>query len=565
MRFSRLYAPMTKEAPKDATLPSHQFLLRAGYIEQVGAGLYNFLPLGKMVYNKIFSIIKDEMDKSGSQEILMSFVTQAELWRQSGRFDVYGSELLRFKDRKENDFVLSPTNEESVVALVRGKVNSYKQLPVNLYQINTKFRDEARPRFGLLRGREFIMKDAYSFHSSYEDLDREFNLMEATYSRIFTRIGLDFRIVEADSGAIGGSGSREFMVLANSGEDDIVISDGSNYAANVEAAKRAKRTTTCERPEADAAKFLTPNINTIKDVADFFKVDEFYCIKAVIKKAIFKDSQKLVVFFVRGLDELQETKGANACGALELIDATESEILAAGLVAGFCGPVGLKDVDFYIDNELKGETQMICGANEKDYHFVGVSVSGFNDNRFKDLVAVREGDVGLDGGRLSISKGIEVGHIFKLGTKYSEPMGANFLDENGKSKPFIMGCYGIGVSRLVAVAIEANHDEKGLIWNKALSPFSVEIIISNLKDEVAINYANELYDNLQNAGISVLIDDRNERFGVKISEFELLGFPLAVVVGKGLEQGEVELIKRKGLEKSIIKANMAFEVIRDLC
>ncbi|MGP1484677.1 MAG: proline--tRNA ligase [Campylobacter sp.] len=565
MRFSRLYAPTTKEAPKDATLPSHRFLLRAGYIEQVGAGLYNLLPLGKMVYNKICAIIKEEMDKSGSQEILMSFVTPAELWQQSGRFEVYGKELLRFKDRKENTFVLSPTNEESVVALVRGRVNSYKQLPLNLYHINTKFRDEARPRFGLLRGREFIMKDAYSFHATYEDLNKEFDLMEATYAKIFTRLGLNFRIVEADSGAIGGSGSKEFMVLANSGEDDIIISENSTYAANIEAAKRAKRTTLAQRPQADGAKFFTPNASTIKDVADFFKVDEFYCIKAVIKKAIYKDSQKVVVFFVRGLDELQETKAANACGALEIVDASESEVLDAGLVVGFCGPVGLNGVDFYIDNELKDETQMICGANEKDYHFVGVSVSGFNECRFKDLVSVRDGDMGLDGGILRISKGIEVGHIFKLGTKYSEPMGANFLDENGKSKPFIMGCYGIGVSRLIAVIIETSHDEKGLIWNEAVTPFKFEIIISNLKDENSVKFANELYEKLQNCGISVIIDDRNERFGVKISEFELLGFTYAIVVGKGLENGEVELIKRVDLSKQTVNKDEIFDLAKKLC
>ncbi|WP_314978554.1 proline--tRNA ligase [Campylobacter rectus] len=570
MKFSKLYAPTAKEAPKDASLASHKFLLRAGYAEQVGSGLYNFLPLGKRVLENIKNIVKEELDEAGAQEISMSFVTSADLWRESGRFDVYGKELLRFKDRKENDFVLSPTNEESVVALVRGKVTSYKQLPLNLYQINTKFRDEARPRFGLLRGREFLMKDGYSFHANAEDLDREFDLMEKTYSKIFTRLGLNFRAVRADSGAIGGSGSKEFMVLANSGEDDIIVCENCDYAANIEAATRAKRTTQAERPEADAAKFLTPDAKTIKDVAEFFRVDEFYCIKAVIKKAIFIDakgekSEKIVVFFVRGEDELQEVKAQNACAALELADATEAEIAAAGLVGGFCGPVGLKGVEFYIDKELEGESQMICGANERDYHFVGVSVSSFNAERFKDLTAVKAGDkCPCCGGNLSVSKGIEVGHIFKLGTKYSEPMGATFLDENGKAKPFIMGCYGIGVSRLVAVAVEASHDEKGIIWNETLAPFKFEIIISNLKDEEGVKFAQELYESLRAAGVSVLLDDRNERFGVKMNEFELMGFPYAVIVGKGLAEGTVELVTRGGLVKETVKASEILARLKSL-
>ena len=570
MKFSKLYAPTAKEAPKDASLASHKFLLRAGYAEQVGSGLYNFLPLGKRVLENIKNIVKEELDEAGAQEISMSFVTSADLWRESGRFDVYGKELLRFKDRKENDFVLSPTNEESVVALVRGKVTSYKQLPLNLYQMNTKFRDEARPRFGLLRGREFLMKDGYSFHANAEDLDREFDLMEKTYSKIFARLGLNFRAVRADSGAIGGSGSKEFMVLANSGEDDIIVCGNCDYAANIEAATRAKRTTQAERPEADAAKFLTPNAKTIKDVAEFFRVDEFYCIKAVIKKAIFIDakgekSEKIVVFFVRGEDELQEVKAQNACAALELADATEAEIAAAGLVGGFCGPVGLKGVEFYIDKELEGESQMICGANERDYHFVGVSVSSFNADRFKDLTAVKAGDkCPCCGGNLSVSKGIEVGHIFKLGTKYSEPMGATFLDENGKAKPFIMGCYGIGVSRLVAVAVEASHDEKGIIWNETLAPFKFEIIVSNLKDEEGVKFAQGIYDDLREAGVSVLLDDRNERFGVKMSEFELMGFPYAVIVGKGLAEGTVELVTRGGLVKETVKSSEILARLKSL-
>ncbi|WP_107697817.1 proline--tRNA ligase [Campylobacter concisus] len=564
MRFSKFYAPTTKEAPKDASLPSHKFLIRGGFVEQIGSGLYNYLPLGKIMHEKISRIAREEMNEAGALEVSFSVVTSGELWKQSGRYNVFGKELLRFKDRKENDFVISPTNEEAAVALVRGKVTSYKQLPLNLYQINTKFRDEARPRFGLLRGREFTMKDAYSFHSSKEDLKREFDLMEATYSKIFTRLGLNFRAVEADSGAIGGSGSKEFMVLASNGEDDILCCEACKYAANIEAARRKARTTDTEAPEADAAKFKTPDTKTIKGVAEFFKVSEFYCIKAVIKKAIYEDKEEIVVFFVRGDDELQETKAQNACKALELVDASEEEIIKAGLVAGFCGPVGLKDVKFYIDNELKGANNMICGANEKDYHFVGVSVSGFNEERFKDLVKVKEGDKCPEcGGNLKLSKGIEVGHIFQLGDKYSAAMNATYLDENGKAKPFLMGCYGIGISRLIAVMIEASHDEKGCIWKKECAPFDVEIIISNLKDEEGVKFAFELYESLKKAGVSVIIDDRNERFGVKMNDFELIGFPYALLVGKEFANSKVEFITRDGLSKETIDANEAFKKIKE--
>ncbi|MBS5810107.1 MAG: proline--tRNA ligase [Campylobacter concisus] len=564
MKFSKFYAPTTKEAPKDASLPSHQFLIRGGFVEQIGSGLYNYLPLGKIMHDKISRVVKEEMNEAGALEVSFSVVTSGELWKQSGRYNVFGKELLRFKDRKDNDFVISPTNEEAAVALVRGKVTSYKQLPLNLYQINTKFRDEARPRFGLLRGREFTMKDGYSFHSSKEDLKREFDLMETTYSKIFTRLGLNFRAVEADSGAIGGSGSKEFMVLASNGEDDILCCETCRYAANVEAARREPRVSEAEAPEADAAKFLTPNAKTIKDVAEFFKVSEFYCIKAVMKKAIYEDKEEVVVFFVRGDDELQETKAQNACKALELVDASEADVAKAGLVAGFCGPVGLKDVKFFIDNELKGANNMICGANEKDYHFVGVSVSGFNEERFKDLVKVKEGDkCPVCGGNLKLSKGIEVGHIFQLGDKYSAAMNATYLDENGKAKPFLMGCYGIGISRLIAVMIEASHDEKGCIWKKECAPFDVEIIISNLKDEAGVKFAFELYESLKKAGVSVIIDDRNERFGVKMNDFELIGFPYALLVGKEFANGKVEFITRDGLSKETIDADDAFRKIKE--
>ncbi|WP_060825765.1 proline--tRNA ligase [Sulfurospirillum cavolei] len=565
MKFSKLYAPTTKDAPKDATLPSHQYLVRGGFISQVGSGLYNFLPMGKIVFDKIKNVVKEEMDKTGAQEIQMDVVTPAELWKQSGRYDVFGKELCRFKDRKDNEFVLGPTHEEVVVDIVRNRINSYKQLPLHLYQITTKFRDEARPRFGLLRGREFTMKDGYSFHEDEACMKQEFDVMEKTYTKIFTRLGLDFRAVEADSGAIGGSGSKEFMVLAQNGEDDIVVCQSCAYAANVEAAKRAPKTTNAQAPEANFGKFKTPDMKTIDDVSDFFKVDPFYSIKAVVKKAIYVDKEEVVVFFVRGNDELQETKAQNACGALDLVDASLEEVEKAGLYAGFIGPIGLENVRFYIDFELKEAKNLICGANEVDYHFVGVSMFNFKEERYKDLVSVHADDrCACCGGVLHVTKGIEVGHIFQLGQKYAKAMGATFLDKNGKAQPFYMGCYGIGVSRLVAVMIEASHDDKGCIWNKQTAPYVLDIIVSNSKDETQNAFAEAMYTKFQDEGVNVLWDDRNERFGFKMKDFELIGFPYALIVGKELEEGFVEIVERKTLDKTVVKKEDAYAALKEL-
>ena len=565
MRFSKLYAPTTKEAPKDATLPSHQYLVRGGFISQVGSGLYNFLPMGKIVFDKIKDIVKDEMDETGAQEIQMDVVTPADLWKQSGRYDVFGKELCRFKDRKENEFVLGPTHEEVVVDIVRNRINSYKQLPLHLYQITTKFRDEARPRFGLLRGREFTMKDGYSFHEDEACMKKEFDVMEKTYTKIFTRLGLDFRAVEADSGAIGGSGSKEFMVLAQNGEDDIVVCEKCSYAANIEAAKRAPKTTTIEAPIANLAKFKTPDMKTIDDVCAFFKADAFYSIKAVVKKAVYIDKEEIVVFFVRGNDELQEVKALNACGALDLLDASLEEVEKAGLKAGFIGPIGLECVKFYIDFELKEAKDLICGANEVDYHMVGVSMFNFKEERYADLVSVKAGDrCACCGEALYVTKGIEVGHIFQLGQKYAKAMGATFLDKNGKAQPFYMGCYGIGVSRLVAVMIEASHDDKGCIWNKQSAPYLLDIIVSNSKDEAQSTYAEEIYTALKKERLSVLLDDRNERFGFKMKDYELIGLPYALIVGKELEEGFVEIVERKTLEKTVVKKEEALTKLLEL-
>jgi len=444
--------------------------------------------------------------------------------------------------------------------MVKNRITSYKDLPIHLYQINTKFRDEARPRFGLMRGREFLMKDGYSFHSSEEDLVREFNLMEATYKKIYTKLGLDFRVVAADSGAIGGSGSKEFHVIADSGEDTIVICDSCDYGANIEAANRKPRHFTAwfenTNTPASMEKVLTQDLKTIEEVSNFLSISKAQTIKAVIKRAIFEEKTQIVVFFVRGDDELEETKACNAVNALELTDATEDDIKEAGLVVGYCGPFNLpSNINFFVDLEIKDEIGLACGANEEHYHLINTDLSTLKDVKYFDLVAVQEGDIcACCGGKLSYTKGIEAGHIFQLGTKYSAAMNANFLDENGKAKPFVMGCYGIGVSRLVAAVIEQNHDEKGCIWTKATTPFMVDIIVSNSKKEDEAQVGEELYAKLKHAGISTILDDRiNARFGFKMSDFELLGFPYAVVIGKKLAEGFVEIVDRKTLEKIDVK------------
>jgi len=551
MRFSRLYVPTTKEAPKDAVLASHIFLSRAGFISQVAAGLYNYLPLGKRVIKKIEAVINEEMAKVYAQEVELSFVTPIEFWEESGRVNKFGKELLRFKHRKDNGFVLGPTHEEMMVNIVRNKVTSYKQLPLNLYQIKTKFRDEARPRFGLMRGREFIMKDGYSFHSSLEDLDREFDTMEASYKTILKRLGLQFRVVEADSGAIGGSGSKELMVLADSGEDTIAVCDSCEYGANVEAAVRAQTSCTQPLPAFPSEKKLTPGVKTIEQLQEFFSVDPYYMVKTVAKRLIFEEESKIVLYFLRGSDELQEVKAVNAVDALDITDVTEEELVDLGLVPGFMGPIGLENVTMVFDDSLKGATAMICGANEKDHHLTGVTL---DIEATFDLCEVQEGDgCARCNGKLSYTKGIEVGHIFKLGTTYSKPLGCTYLDENGKSQDMIMGTYGMGVSRLVAAVIEQHHDENGCIWTAETAPYSVNILISNIKDEAQVAYAEELYETLSKEGVEVIIDDRKERFGFKMKDAELIGFPYTVIVGKNLEEGMVQIAKRANEEKIEVK------------
>lgn len=560
MKFSNFFAPTLKEKPKDAFLKSHEYLIRGGFIQQIGSGIYNFLPLGVRVLEKIKAIIQEEMNKTGALEVSLGFVTAASLWQKSGRYERYGKELLRFKDRKENEFVLGPTYEEVITELIKSYIKSYKQLPLHLYQINLKFRDEIRPRFGVIRGREFLMKDGYSFHGSKEDLKREFNVMEETYTRIFTRLGLEFRVVEADSGAIGGSGSKEFMVLAQSGEDTICVCNKCQYAANLEAARRIKKTAKTPPPQADFAKFHTPNTTTIESLAEFFKVDSFWTIKAVVKKALFeKGESALVFFFIRGCETLNVTKALNAiAGANDIIEASEEEIRSVGLCPGYIGAYALRNITqspyIYFDKELEDCKHLIMGANEEDYHFVGVDLSLCEGIEFRDLIEVKAGDLcpkcgEYKQGELYLTQGIEVGHIFQLGDKYSSAFEAFFLDESGRSKPFLMGCYGIGVSRLLGAIIEQHYDERGMQWNKAIAPFTLDIIVSNIKDTQQMEYARNLYRALQERGIECILDDREERYGAKIADFELIGIPYALIVGKGLNEGNIEFIQRKNLLK----------------
>jgi prolyl-tRNA synthetase len=557
--------PTTKETPNDATLASHIYLIRGGYIQSVGgSGLYNFLPLGKKVLDKVRSVVKEELDKAGCQEVSLAFVTPASLWQESGRFEKYGKELLRFKDRKENDFVLGPTHEEMMVNLVRQSVKSYKQLPLNLYQINLKFRDEIRPRFGLMRGREFLMKDGYSFHSSEEDMKREFALMEETYKKIFTRLGLEFRVVEADSGAIGGSGSKEFMVLADSGEDTIVVCDSCEYGANIEAAVRKEKVCEAVAPSLEAAKVHTPDTTTIEDLVDFFGVNPYYLVKTVAMRALYDEGRsEIVLFALRGSDQLQEVKACNAVDANDLVEVTEEELAEAGLTAGYMSPIEAPEgIRVVLDENLKDATDMICGANEAEYHLTGQSLEGV-DAAYADLVAVQEGDQCPHcNGTLRYTKGIEVGHIFQLGTRYSEPLGCTFLDENGKAQPMEMGTYGIGVSRLLAAIIEQHHDEKGCIWTKESAPFTLYIMVSNIKDEAQMALGEKLYAACLEAGIDVLFDDRKDRFGAKMKDYELIGIPHAVIIGKKLAEGKVEFVTREGMQKEEVAADEVITAVK---
>ncbi|WP_273426914.1 proline--tRNA ligase [Marinobacter sp.] len=556
MRASRYLIATQKETPADAEIISHQLMLRAGMIRKLAAGLYTWLPMGLRTLRKVERIVREEMDKSGGQEVLMPAVQPSELWQESGRWTQYGGELLRMQDRHGRDFCFGPTHEEVITDLIRNELKSYKELPANFYQIQTKFRDERRPRFGVMRAREFIMKDAYSFHLNAESLDETYQEMHRAYCAIFDRLGLDYRPVQADSGAIGGSASHEFHVLASSGEDAIVFSSDSSYAANIEKAEAVAPAGERAAPSEELKEVSTPGQRTIDAIAEFLNVDATRTVKTLLVKSEPDEdgNSGLVALILRGDHTLNEIKAENLAGIAEpLTMATDEEIEAAiGCKPGSIGPVNLS-VPVIADRSAAHLADFICGANKDDFHLTGVNWErDVPLARIEDLRNVVEGDPSPDGkGHLEIRRGIEVGHIFKLGNKYSSAMNATVLDENGKSAVLDMGCYGIGVSRIVAASIEQNHDHKGIIWPDAIAPFQVAIVTLNAHKSATVAEAGDkLYEQLRQAGYDVLLDDRNERPGVKFADMELIGIPHRFVVSdRGLAAGTLEYKGRRDAEK----------------
>jgi len=556
MRASRYLIATQKETPADAEIISHQLMLRAGMIRKLAAGLYTWLPMGLRTLRKVERIVREEMDKSGAQEVLMPAVQPAELWEESGRWTQYGGELLRMKDRHGRDFCFGPTHEEVITDLIRNELSSYKELPANFYQVQTKFRDERRPRFGVMRAREFLMKDAYSFHLNAESLNETYELMHRTYCAIFDRFGLDYRAVQADSGAIGGSASHEFHVLASSGEDDIVFSTESDYAANIEKAEAVAPSGDRPAPAEELKEVATPDQKTIEAVSALLGIDATRTVKTLLVKAEADEEghSGLIALILRGDHTLNEIKAENLAGVAEpLTMATDEEIeQAVGCKAGSIGPVKL-NVPVIVDRSAAHLADFVCGANREGYHLTGVNWErDARLDRVEDLRNVVEGDTSPDGkGTLEIRRGIEVGHIFKLGNKYSTAMNATVLDENGKTVIMEMGCYGLGVSRVVAAAIEQNHDDNGIIWPDAIAPFQVAIVTLNAHKSPTVAEAGEkLYEQLRQAGYDVLLDDRKERPGVKFADMELIGIPHRFVVSeRGLAAGTLEYKGRRDAEK----------------
>jgi len=551
MRTSKYLLATTKETPADAVVISHQLMLKAGMIRKLASGLYNWLPVGLRVLQKVTRIIREEMNNSGALEVSMPVVQPAELWHESGRWEVMGDELQRFKDRHERDFCLGPTHEEVITDLVRNELNSYKQLPINIYQIQTKFRDERRPRFGVMRSREFIMKDAYSFHLNQDSLDDTYQLMYETYSKIFSRLGFSFRAVEADSGNIGGNKSHEFHVLADSGEDEIVFSDQSDYAANIEMASSREPMTANTAASAELARVSTPDCKTIDEVSSLLGVDSSNTVKTLVVLSDDQEENSLVALVLRGDHQLNEVKAGKINGVASPLTFASDEQIQAIIKCepGSIGPVKIP-VKVIVDRDAAVLSDFVCGANQNDHHYTGVNWN--RDAAFDEIADLRkvvEGDISPDGnGTLSIKRGIEVGHIFQLGNKYSTAMNAFVLDENGKTKIMEMGCYGIGVSRIVAAAIEQCHDDKGIIWPDNIAPFHVVIIPLNAhKSEEVTSISESLYEELQLAGMDVLLDDRDKKTspGVKFADMELIGIPHRVVVSdRGLANSQVEYKKR---------------------
>ncbi|WP_020676915.1 proline--tRNA ligase [Geopsychrobacter electrodiphilus] len=552
MRYSQYLLPTLKESPADAEIISHQLMTRAGMIRKVAAGIYSYMPFGLRAIRKVEQIVREEMNSAGAIECLMPMANPAELWRESGRWEKYGKELLRFKDRKETEFCMGPTHEEVITDIVRNVVKSYRQLPLNLYQIQTKFRDEIRPRFGLMRGREFIMKDAYSFDLEEADADKAYEKMYQAYRRIFKRCGLNFRAVEADSGAIGGSFSHEFMVLAEAGEDGIVSCDSCEYAANIEKAEIRVTDSLAAAPTMALEKVSTPGQKSIDEVAAFLKLPTAKLLKTLIVQT---SNEELIAVLLRGDHELNEIKLLNLLGGDWVLLAEEADVLrATGAPTGFAGPRGLK-IRIVADHAVRQMSDFVIGANEKDYHFSGANLErDFRVETFADLrQAVGGDDCPRCSGKLESWRGVEVGHVFKLGSRYSESMNATVLDDQGQSRALIMGCYGIGIGRTVAASIEQNYDENGIIWPMPIAPFQVLIAMLN-PDDVEIREASEnLYAELLALGIDVLLDDRDERPGAKFKDADLIGIPLRVTVGaRGLKEGQFELKARAGGEVEML-------------
>ena len=566
MRLSKMHLKTLREVPNEAELASHILLLRGGMIRKLASGIYGYMPLGWRSIRKIENIIREEMDKSGSQEVLMSAIQPAELWQESKRWFAYGPEMWRVKDRHEREFCLGPTHEEVFTDIVRNEISSHRQLPVNLYQIQTKYRDEARPRFGLMRSREFIMKDAYSFDKDEEGLDESYKEMYETYERIFTRCGLTFRAVEADTGAIGGSNSHEFTAISEVGESEITYCNACKMAATTEKAEVADECSEEDVKEIPLEKIYTPNTKTITEVAQYLDIDEKKTIKALLFVTHDDQGEKsgYAIAFIRGDRELNEVKLINALGIHEhqIEFADEAEIAdATGAVGGFTGPIGLVNCTVVIDSELTKLKNLCAGANEKNYHIKNVNYGrDYKGDIIADIKTLKANDpCPKCGAPVKHARGIEVGQVFKLGTKYSDSMGAVYKDENQKDKLIVMGSYGIGVSRTLAAIIEQNHDENGIIWPMPVAPYEVMITVVKVKDDVQMELAEKMYDELVEAGIEVLLDDRDERVGVKFKDADLIGVPIRITVGKGATNKLVEYKLRRDVEKVELHMEEAIE------
>lgn len=573
MRTTKFFVATLKEAPSDAEVVSHKLMLRAGLIKRVAGGIYTWMPLGLRVLRKVETIVREEMNRAGAIELSMPAVIPAELWQETTRWDKYGPELLRFKDRHQRDFVIGPTHEEVITDIARREIKSYRQLPLHLYQIQTKFRDEIRPRFGVMRGREFLMKDGYSFHATYADLEREYRNMFETYSRIFTRLGLQFRAVAADTGSIGGTGSHEFHVLADSGEDAIAFCPDSEYAANVELAEALEPAGPRARATLPVQKIATPGKSSCEDVATFLDVPLKAMVKSIaVVRGDFQPGQpgRFALLLLRGDHELNEIKAAKTIGEFRF--ARDEEIVAAlGCEPGYIGPVGIDAVAIFADRTVAAMSDLVCGANDAGFHLTGVNFGRDlpEPANVADLRKVVSGDPSPDGkGTLEICRGIEVGHIFQLRTKYAESMKASFLNEHGRPEFIEMGCYGIGISRIVGAAIEQNFDERGIIWPQPIAPFELAIVPVGYHKSIAVREAaDQLYADLTAAGHDVLLDDRDERPGVMFADSELIGIPHRIVIGeRGLKEGKAEYQARRASQATpVAMADLAGFAGRCLC